>query len=300
MHSADFRASTCNISFLNAALLEKSPSVPVAAHFGAVPYPTWKRWLRDSLQIHEQIRLANQAGTDLSDEFAQITRRRPEIVLELLAHVWKSQQKTVSAKPELMTKIRNISVPCRAGGPRPLWETYMPFKHLQRRCLEFMKPNEPFPFLDLGTPPPSTEDLSRNWQFLYQDLGVSKNDDLGLLLDILSYIQEANPHGLSSLRCREVARLYCEMEAACVASEEPDCARDICRSFIQDINGIAIPPFAGHGPRWVDVKQCSWDGQAVTTTKIPLRYVYEDVLQCSPQELAILYSFYSHLLKCPG
>lgn len=105
----------------------------------------------------------------------------------------------------------------------------MPFKHLQSRCLEFMKPDEPFPFLDVGTPPPSTEDLSRKWAFLYRDLGVSKNDDLGFLLDILSYIQEANPDGLASQRCRELARLYCEIEAMCDASEEPESERDICR-----------------------------------------------------------------------
>ena len=76
-----------------------------------------------------------------------------------------------------------------------------------------MKPHEPFPFLHFGTPPPFTEDLSSRWAFLYRDLGVSMNDDLGFLLDILSYIQEANPDGLSSQRCRELARLYCEMEA---------------------------------------------------------------------------------------
>ncbi|TFA97995.1 hypothetical protein CCMA1212_010180 [Trichoderma ghanense] len=229
MEAADSRDLPCSTSFMNAALLEDPPSVPTAAHFGVATYPTWKRWLSDCLGILGQIRLANQTGDDLSDEFAQISQRKPDIVLGLLAQIWKSQHKAVSETPELMSKIRNILVPCRTKDLRPLWETYMPFKHLQRRCLEFMKPDEPFPFLDFGTPPPSTEDLSRKWAFLYRDLGVSKNDDLGFLLDILSYIQEANPGGLSSQRCHELARLYCEIEATCVASEEPESERDICR-----------------------------------------------------------------------
>jgi hypothetical protein len=227
--AADSGGLTCSTYFLNAVLLENPPLVPIDAHFRVHNYPSWKRWLCDCLGIHEQIRLANQPGDDLSDEFAQIAWRQPGIVLGLLAHVWNTQRKTVFERPELVTKVRSVSVPCTTGDLRPLWETYMPFKHLQRRCSEFMKPNEPFPFLDFGTPPPSTEDLSRKWEFLYRDLGVSKNDDLGFLLDILSYIQEANPDGLSSQRCRELTRLYCEMEAACVASEEPESARDICR-----------------------------------------------------------------------
>ncbi|KAL7819495.1 hypothetical protein V8C44DRAFT_366047 [Trichoderma aethiopicum] len=293
VEAEDSGALTCGTSFMNPALLEDPPSAPIAADFGVANHPKWRRWLRDCLGLHEQIQLANPAGDDLSDEFTQISRSKPDIVLGLLAHIWKSQHTTVSQKPELMRKIGNIPVPCGTGNLRPLWETYMPFKHLQRRCLEFMKPNEPFPFLDFGTQP-STDELTRKWAFLYRDLGVSKNDDLGLLLDILSYIQEANPDGLSSQRCRELVRLYCEMEAACAASEESKSTRDICRSFIEDIKGVAIPPFPGHGPRWVSLAQCSWDGQTFTTSKIPLRQVYEGTLGCSPRELALLSKLFSH------
>ncbi|PTB66198.1 hypothetical protein BBK36DRAFT_1168818 [Trichoderma citrinoviride] len=261
---------SCNISLLNPSLLEHPPSVSIGTHFGLATYryPTWKQWLRDSLGIREHIRLANQTGDNLSDEFAQVSRRKPDIVLKLLAHVWKTQHQIVTGKPDLLSKVRNISVPCRTGDLRPLWETYMPFQHLQRRRLGFMKPHEPFPFLDFGTPPPSTEDLSRRWAFLY--------------------IQEANPDGLSSQRCRELARLYCEVEAICAASEEPESARDICRSFIQDINGLAIPPFSGYGPRWMDIKQCSWNTSTSAATKLSLRCVYGDILRCSPRELEVL------------
>ncbi|KAL6884889.1 hypothetical protein HDV57DRAFT_508769 [Trichoderma longibrachiatum] len=294
VEATDSGTLACSASFLNGALLEDPPSVTMVAHLGVATYPTWKRWLRDCLGVHEQLQLANPTGDDLSNEFAQISWSKPDIVLGLLANIWRSQHTAVSQKPELMRKIRNIQVPSGTSDLRPLWETYMPFKHLQRRCLEFMKPNEPFPFVDFGTEP-STDDLTRKWAFLYQDLGVSKNDDLGLLLDILSYIQEANPDGLSSHRCRDLARLYCEMEAACAASEEPESARDICRSFIQDIKGVAIPPIPGHGPRWVSLAQCSWDGPTSTTSKVSWRHVYEETLGCSPRELAILSKFFSHL-----
>ncbi|KAL6867088.1 hypothetical protein J3F83DRAFT_106351 [Trichoderma novae-zelandiae] len=297
LETTDSGGLSCSTSYMNPVLLDNAPSVPVAVRFGVAAYPTWKGWLCDSLGVLEQIQLANRTGDSLSDEFARVSQRRPDLVLGVLAHVWKTQHQTVSEKPELVSKIRNIPVPCGTGDRRPLWETYIPFRHLQGRCLEFMKPNEPFPFLDFGAQL-ATEDLSTKWAFLYRDLGVSKNDDLGMLLDILSYIQEANPDGLSSQRCRELVRLYCEIEAACVASDEPESARGICRSFIEDINGIAIPQLCGHGPRWADSKQCVWDGPAFSTAKIPLRHVHEDILQCDPRELAILSKFYSHTLKC--
>lgn len=223
--TADLEDLSYSTSFVNAIFMEdvSSPHCP-----GVATYPTWTRWLCDHLGILGQIRLVSRKGDDISDEFAQITYHRPDLLLGILEHIWKTQGQVVSDKPELINKIKHISVPCRTGDLKPLWETYVPFQHLQRRCLEFMKPSEPFPFLDFGFKP-STEDLSGKWAFLYRDLGVSKNDDLGLLLDILSYIQEANPDGLSSKRCHELVRLYLQLEASCSDSDVPDLARDICR-----------------------------------------------------------------------
>ncbi|KAL7791519.1 hypothetical protein V8C37DRAFT_410329 [Trichoderma ceciliae] len=248
---ADPEDLSYSTSFVNALFLEDAPSPPP----GMASYPTWTRWLCDSLGVLEQIRLISRNGDDISDEFSQIAHQRPDLVLGILEHIWTIQGQVVSDKPELIGKIKRISVPCRTGELRPLWETYIPFQHLQRRCLEFMKPHEPFPFLDFGFQP-STEDLSGRWAFLYQDLGVSKNDDLGLLLDILSYIQEANPNGVSFKRCHELVRLYCELEAMCADSDESDSSRDICRQAFEQERLIAV--YIDGRLDWTKRSQCLW------------------------------------------
>ncbi|KAH6606940.1 hypothetical protein Trco_006093 [Trichoderma cornu-damae] len=291
---ADPEDVSYSTSFVNAAFLEDVPSPPAEL----ATYPTWTRWLCDSLGVLEHMRLVSRKGDDISHEFAQIAHQRPDLVLGTLEHIWKIQGRVASDKPELISKINRISVPCRMGDLRPLWETYIPFQHLRRRCLEFMKSSEPFPFLEFGFQP-SMEELSGKWALLYRDLGVSKNDDLGLLLDILSYIQEANPNGLSPTRCHELVRLYCELEALCAESNEPDSSRDICRTFIEDINGIPIPELFGYDPQWVDPKACLWEVPLYMTTKISLRYVCEEILLCSPSDLATLSRFCSHTLHLP-
>ncbi|RFU75723.1 hypothetical protein TARUN_6482 [Trichoderma arundinaceum] len=264
---ADPEDLSYSTSFVNAVLLEDAPSPPPMA----TTYPTWTRWLCDSLGVLEQIRLLNRKGNDISDEFAQIAHQRPDLVLGILEHIWKTQGQVVSDKPEIMSKIKRISVPCRTGDLRPLWETYIPFQHLQRRCLEFMKSSEPFPFLDFGFQP-STEDLSGRWSFLYRDLGVSKNDDLGLLLDILSYIQEANPNGLSSKRCHEIVGLYCELEALCADSDEPDSSRDICRQAFEQERLIAV--YIDGRLDWVKRSQCLWSSPVNIAGRVALDDCY--------------------------
>lgn len=215
-----------SILSIHPLLLEDAPSHPRASH------PSWRSWLSDFVGVRERIKLVSQNGKAISDEFLHHAETQPHLILDTLEYLWRSEGALVCDKPELLDQLKVMPVPTKFGELHPLWETYLPLQHLQRRCLEFMKPNEPFPFLGFGRQP-SAEDLSSKWSFLYKDLGVAKNDDLGLLLDILSYIQEANSNGLSIKRCRELIQLYCELERKCIESEEPESARDICRYVSQ-------------------------------------------------------------------
>lgn len=180
------------------------------------------------LGIRERVRLVSRAGDAISDSFGYITKHRQDVLLDVLEQLWRAEGDLVTSNAALLSQVKQVPVPCLSGFLHPLWETYLPLEDLQRRYLQFMEPHEAFPFVDLGGQP-SAEELANKWSFLYTHLGVSRNNDVGFLLDILSYVQLANLGGLSVLRCRDIVRLYCELERRCADSIEPNSLRDICR-----------------------------------------------------------------------
>ncbi|KAJ6446727.1 ino80 chromatin remodeling complex protein [Purpureocillium lavendulum] len=273
-------------SFLHPSILDDEPQQPDASH------PTWKQWLVDAVGIRSQIRLISRAGDSPSAAFAYVAKHRHDGLLDILEQCWRSEGELVIANPQLLNCVKQVPVPCLSGFLHPLWETYLPLEDLQRRYLQFMEPQEAFPFVDLGGQT-SAGDLANKWSFLYTYLGVSRNNDLGFLLDILSYVQLANLNGMSTARCRSVVRLYCELERRCTESMEPDSLRDICRSYVEDIQGVMIPSDCGSPSSWTDAKQCVWGPPSLQlTTRHQLGHMYEHALQLSRVEMEALSSFF--------
>ena len=219
---SDDEATGFPASFLHPDIVVSDVILPRLFH------PTWRKWLVDSIGIREQPRLVSRAGNSVSDSFVYVAKHRQDVLLDVLEQLWRTEGNLVVSNPELLNQVKQVPVPCLSGSLHPLWETYLPLEDLQRRCLQFMEPREEFPFVDLGGQP-SAEELANKWSFLYTHLGVSRNNDLGFLLDILSYVQLANLGGLSLQRCRDILRLYCELERRCADSTEPDSTREICR-----------------------------------------------------------------------
>ncbi|GJN69183.1 hypothetical protein PLICBS_003230 [Purpureocillium lilacinum] len=273
-------------SFLHPEILSNGPERPDSSH------PAWEQWLIDSIGIQARIRLISRAGDSPSAAFTYVAKHRHDGLLDILEECWRVEGELVLANPQLLNCVKQVPVPCLSGFLHPLWETYLPLEDLQRRCLQFMEPREAFPFVDLGGQT-SAGDLANKWSFLYTHLGVSRNNDLGFLLDILSYVQLANLNGMSISRCRSVVRLYCELERRCAESMEPDSLRDICRSYVEDIQGIMIPSDCGATSTWTDAKRCVWGPPSLQlTTRYQLGHMYEHALQLGRAELEALSSFF--------
>ena len=216
------RAPTGKFSFVHSALLQDAPVQPDPTH------PTWQTWLCDALGIRDQIRLVSRQGDSLSDEFSHVATYESEKLLGTLGQLWLSEGALVNEKPALKEDIKQTLVPCQSGVRYPLSETYLPMDDMKRYCRRFVRRDESFPFLDLGSRP-SQEDLDNKWSFLHNDFDVTRSADLGFLLDIVGCMVEENPGGLPMSRCRDVASLYGEIEAKCAASPTPDGAREIVR-----------------------------------------------------------------------
>jgi hypothetical protein len=217
--------------------------------------------------------------------------------------------------PAVRDAIRQLPVPCLAGSTYALCDTYLPLAGLQQKCASFMAEGETFPFLDITSSRAGTkcdheseiaindEDLEeeemeeidtqgrglqeqdivlRGWVFLCSEFGVSKDDDVGFLLEIVSYVKDANPDGLGPARCRALSRLYCEIEERCSASTEAASVRDIVRCFFRDIDGIAIPATTGSSTEvgWVNSDACVWDDASPSTRRSGycVRRIYEELL----------------------
>ena len=211
-----------SIAFVHPAFLENAPSPPESSS------PTWEQWLCDFLGVKSSIRLDAKDKDDLSPEFIYIAKNRPEKSLGTLQHLWARQGHIVSNKTAMMEKIKMMPARCISGELRPLWETYLPLPHLRDHCERLMGDEEDFPFLDLGSRK-STQDLARQWAFLHREFGVSVNDDVGFLLDILGNLQDAHSEAITPEGCRLLVSLYCEIEARCLASPESAAVREIVR-----------------------------------------------------------------------
>ncbi|UNI13922.1 hypothetical protein JDV02_000613 [Purpureocillium takamizusanense] len=283
-------------SFLHPEIFNNGPERPDASH------PAWEQWLTNTVGIRARIRLISRAGDSPSAAFAYVAKYRHDGLLDILEQCWRDEGGLIIASPQLLNCVKQVPVPCLSGFLHPLWETYLPLEDLQRRCLQFIEPHEAFPFVDLGGQT-SAGDLANKWSFLYTHLGVSRNNDLGFLLDILSYVQLANLNGMSASRCRSVIRLYCELERRCAESMEPDSLRDICRAYVEDIQGIMIPPDCGATSTWTDAKHCVWGPPSLQLmSRYQLSHMYEHALQLSRAELDALSSFFRVTLgvRCVG
>jgi hypothetical protein len=75
-----------------------------------------------------------------------------------------------------------------------------------------MEGSEPFPFLKLEETMPA-EQLSAKWVFLHTNFSVGMAEDTDFFLDILRWIQRANPDAPSLSRPQRVLDLYLAIDA---------------------------------------------------------------------------------------
>lgn len=258
----------------------------------------WNNWLRDNAGITDH----NLDATTSSAEAH--ARGQLEFLLDGLERLWNGYPHIVNSRPDLKNVLDSMPVLCHGGQRRPLWETYLPTEALRKRCAEFLAPHESFPFLDFGYQP-ADEELEQRWHFLVDKFGVSVREDVGFFLDLISFISDSNPHGLSPERCRDMARLYATIEQMCAAHPESESMRDICRCYLQDIKGIAIPSILGLDPSWARPRDCLANVSICTFAKPSLEYIYTSLLDTddkpqNAQQLAAVMNFFHKTVAVPN
>lgn len=259
----------------------------------------WNEFLRDNAGIVQQSSDANPARPVQSEpESGQL-----EFLLDGLERLWNTHPHIITSRPEFKAKLDTMPVLCHGGQRRPLWETYLPTQALRKHCAEFLAPQENFPFLDFGYEP-TDQELAGRWHFLVDQFGVSVRVDVGFFLDLISYICESNPQGLSHERCRDMARLYSTVEQMCAAHPESESMRDICRSYLQNIQSIAVPSILRLGPTWAHPQDCFANLSICTLSKPSLKYLYKGLLytdegEGNAQRLASVMNFFHNVAGVP-
>lgn len=194
-----------SVSFIHPTYFVEAPEAPNSGH------PSWNRWLQEDIGIRNKLRLIAKDGRSLSPAWNYIAEFRPEKLIGLLQHLWGSEGGAVRKNDDMKRLIRQMDAKQLCGaelpGPCRLDQTYLPLPNLLEHCSRFMKMNERFPFLDIGGPL-SVEQLSSKWIFLHTELGVKQIDDVEFSLDILRWLQVANPEASSIDDYERIYELY--------------------------------------------------------------------------------------------
>jgi hypothetical protein len=214
------------VLLMHSAYLENIPTRP-HSH-----YPSWRGWLITALGIRERLSLVSPDGDSLSDTWTYVAESRPRKLLGLLEYLWEYQRSELRRSADLIMEIQSTNATrlCNMDLPDDcrLDETYLPLSNLQALCQRFMEEDEPFPFLYLEEEL-SDEELYSKWIFLHNYFSVGKDDDMEFLLNVLYWIQSANPDESTLTSYKRLWDLYIAIEAKHLAAEDRVVARDTIR-----------------------------------------------------------------------
>ncbi|KAH1752035.1 hypothetical protein LV164_008598 [Aspergillus fumigatus] len=274
-------------------------SIPSRPHSD---YPSWRAWLTTSLGIRERLSLVSSDGDSLSDSWTYIAETRPGKLLGLLQYLWKYQSSELRQNADLIMEIQSMNARKLCNRDLPddcrLDETYLPLSNLRALCHRFMEEDEPFPFLYLEEL--LDEELYSKWIFLHNDFSVGKDDDMGFLLNVLYWIQSANPDESALTSYERLWDLYITIGAKHLAAEDRVVAGDKIKFFFSDGDYIFVPKLQEDDPydaAWAGLEQCLWDAPPNMISKYSLKYVFEQVV--GEGQLEHLSQFFRHTLSIP-
>ncbi|KAJ5297272.1 uncharacterized protein N7443_008165 [Penicillium atrosanguineum] len=285
------------VLLMHSTYLENIPTRPHSNH------PSWRVWLNASLGIRERLSLVSSDGDSLSDIWAYVAEFRPGKLLGLLEYLWRSQRSGVSQIGDLITEIQSTNATrlCNMDLPEDcrLDETYLPLSNLKALCQRFMEEAEPFPFLYLEEGL-SDQALYSKWTFLHKDFLVGKDDDMDFLLNVLYWIQSANPNE-SSLTSYERLRQGHHQVSSMLANSQTGCSPSTRDFFFEDGDYIFVPELREDDPydaAWAGLEHCLWDAPPNMISKYSLKNVFEQVVE--EGQLEHLSRFFRRTLSIPN
>ncbi|KAF9887222.1 hypothetical protein FE257_010476 [Aspergillus nanangensis] len=286
------------VLLMNPAYFENIPTTPHSS------YPSWRLWLIHSLGVRERLSLVSSDGDSISDSWTYVAGSRPGKLLGLLEYLWNYQRSELRQIPDLIMEIQSMDATrlCNMDLPGDcrLDETYLPLSNLRALCQRFMGEDEPFPFLyfEEGL---SDHELYSTWIFLRNDFSVGKDDDMDFLLNVLYWIQSANPDESTITSYERLWDLYIAIDAKHLAAEDRVVARDTIKFFFEDDDYIFVPELPEDDPydaAWAGLEHCLWDAPANMISKYSLKYVFEQIVK--EGQLEHLSRFFRHTLGIPN
>jgi hypothetical protein len=207
-----------NAAYLHNYILEGAPGLPGPSY----PFQlSWKKWMVDSIGIHERLSLISPTGDGLSDPFLYVFNHRPDKFLGLFEHLWVFEGSRALKIPGLVSRIKNFSAKklCRVEFSQKLEDTWLPLNHLKISVERYMEQPEQFPFLNIeGCDADSWP--SMKWNFLAKHFSVGQNEDMEFLLEMLTCIKRSCPFPSSVGQSQRVFDLYIAIYAKLATSSD--------------------------------------------------------------------------------
>jgi hypothetical protein len=174
-----------------------------------IPLSSWKRWLCDSIGVHERLTILSSNGNQLSQPFQYVFSHHPGKFLGLFEHLWLLDGREVLKHPTIVSQVKQLPAKelCKVKFSPNLEKTWLPLRQLKDSVRRYMEHPEQFPFLIIQSDD-ETEQIGSKWNFLSKHFGVGKSDDLEFLLEILHCIKRSCRDPLSIRQSQRVFELY--------------------------------------------------------------------------------------------
>lgn len=182
---------------------------------------SWKKWMVDSIGIHERLSLISPTGDGLSDPFIYVFNHRPDKFLGLFENLWVFEGTRALKIPGLVSRIRKLSAKklCRVKMSHKLKDTWLPLTNLKISVERYMEQPEQFPFLNIeGYDTDSWPGMK--WNFLAKHFSVGQNEDMQFLLEMLTCIKRSCPIPSSVRQSQRVFDLYIAIYAKLATSND--------------------------------------------------------------------------------
>jgi len=193
------------VSCVHSRYFEEIPSIAPGSDL------TLHRWMHKYLGIRQHLRLVSSDQNSLSVECLDTASTRAAEFIGFLGHLWSFEGDIVLATAPLLTALKNIKVICINESREKLCNTYLPLKPLLDAHRQFLG-DEYFPFIQ-SSELFGQDEVSDLWSFLVKSLGVGNQDNVNFRLQLMEFLNQANPDAETLDNPSRVVDLYQSIDA---------------------------------------------------------------------------------------
>ncbi|KPM37949.1 hypothetical protein AK830_g8628 [Neonectria ditissima] len=251
---------------------------------------------------------------DLSPTWLRIANDQPERLLSRLHKDFchPAGRKGWLASDEKLATIRETEITCSNGVSWPVWETFLPFPSLLRRCENWLsgEPENTLPFVKLEKPLTEASRDDGAWIELARNFDIGTEDNLTFTLIVLGAVMAEDVRPKETLT-RTAVGIYLRLLEQCsafVGAAGRDDAAERVRSWFSDNPGVLCTPKSGGPdevdssctPEWTFPTACRWSAipDSISSAQWTLKDVWDPVLKSlGPDDSQKLEHFFRHVLR---